>query len=62
MRKILASDGLSLRDGFTARNEPAMPPRRDEPQRTGFRLPVLRAVMGGRGDAVPDLAKTDLIR
>ena len=39
-----------------------MPPKIDGQQMKGFSLYVLRAVMDGRGDAVLDLAKTNLIR
>ena len=45
-----------------ARNELSMPPKIDGQQVKGFSLYVLRAVMSGRGDAVLDLAKTNLIR
>jgi pyruvate dehydrogenase (quinone) len=62
MREFLAFDGPSLLDVRTARNELSMPPKIDGQQMKGFSLYVLRAVMDGRGDAVLDLAKTNLIR
>lgn len=62
MREFLAFDGPSLLDVRTARNELSMPPKIDGQQVKGFSLYVLRAVMDGRGDAVLDLAKTNLIR
>ncbi|MCJ2138327.1 ubiquinone-dependent pyruvate dehydrogenase [Methylobacterium sp. J-026] len=60
--EFLAFDGPALLDVRTARNELAMPPKIDGQQVKGFSLYVLRAVMDGRGDAVLDLAKTNLIR
>ena len=62
VREFLAFDGPSLLDVCTARNELSMPPKIDGQQVKGFSLYVLRAVMDGRGDAVLDLAKTNLIR
>jgi pyruvate dehydrogenase (quinone) len=62
MRAFLDFDGPSLLDVRTARNELSMPPKIDGQQVKGFSLYVLRAVMDGRGDAVLDLAKTNLIR
>ncbi|MCJ2053522.1 ubiquinone-dependent pyruvate dehydrogenase [Methylobacterium sp. J-070] len=62
VREFLAFDGPSLLDVRTARNELSMPPKIDGQQVKGFSLYVLRAVMDGRGDAVLDLAKTNLIR
>lgn len=62
VREFLDFDGPSLLDVRTARNELSMPPRIDGHQMKGFSLYVLRAVMDGRGDAVLDLAKTNLIR
>jgi pyruvate dehydrogenase (quinone) len=62
IREFLAFDGPALLDVRTARNELSMPPKIDGQQMKGFSLYVLRAVMDGRGDAVLDLAKTNLIR
>ncbi len=62
VREFLDFDGPALLDVRTARNELAMPPKIDGQQVKGFSLYVLRAVMDGRGDAVLDLAKTNLIR
>jgi pyruvate dehydrogenase (quinone) len=62
IREVLAFDGPALLDVRTARNELSMPPKIDGQQMKGFSLYVLRAVMDGRGDAVLDLAKTNLIR
>ena len=39
-----------------------MPPKIEAEQVKGFSLYVLRAVMNGKGDAVLDLARTNLIR
>jgi pyruvate dehydrogenase (quinone) len=62
IREFLEFDGPALLDVRTARNELSMPPKIDGQQMKGFSLYVLRAVMDGRGDAVLDLAKTNLIR
>ncbi|GJD91207.1 MULTISPECIES: ubiquinone-dependent pyruvate dehydrogenase [Methylobacterium] len=60
--EFLAFDGPSLLDVTVARNELSIPPKIDGQQVKGFSLYMLRAVMSGRGDAVLDLAKTNLIR
>lgn len=60
--EFLAFDGPSLLDVRVARNELSIPPKIDGQQVKGFSLYMLRAVMSGRGDAVLDLAKTNLIR
>ena len=39
-----------------------MPPQIEAWQVKGLNLSVLRTVMNGRGDAVPDLARSNLIR
>ncbi|MCJ2074892.1 ubiquinone-dependent pyruvate dehydrogenase [Methylobacterium sp. E-041] len=62
IREFLAFDGPSLLDVAVARNELSIPPKIDGQQVKGFSLYMLRAVMSGRGDAVLDLAKTNLIR
>ena len=62
IREFLAFDGPSLLDVVVARNELSIPPKIDGQQVKGFSLYMLRAVMSGRGDAVLDLAKTNLIR
>ncbi|MCJ2112678.1 ubiquinone-dependent pyruvate dehydrogenase [Methylobacterium sp. E-025] len=62
IREFLAFDGPSLLDVAVARNELSIPPKIDGQQVKGFSLYMLRAVMSGRGDAVLDLAKTNLLR
>ena len=61
-REILAHDGPALLDVVTNRNELSMPPKLQAEQVKGFSLYVLRAVMNGKGDAVLDLARSNLIR
>ena len=62
IRDVLAHPGPALLDVVTNRQELAMPPKLQAEQVKGFSLYALRAVMSGRGDAVLDLAKTNLIR
>jgi len=61
IRDILAHDGPAVLDVVTATQELSMPPTITAEQVKGFSLWVLRAVMSGRGDAVLDLAKTNLL-
>jgi pyruvate dehydrogenase (quinone) len=61
-REVFAHDGPALLDVVVNRQELSIPPKIDGQQVKGFSLYVLRAVMSGRGDAVLDLAKTNLIR
>jgi pyruvate dehydrogenase (quinone) len=58
---MLAHDGPALLDVVTATQELSMPPTINAEQVKGFSLWALRAVMSGRGDAVLDLAKTNLL-
>ncbi|MDR7036996.1 pyruvate dehydrogenase (quinone) [Methylobacterium sp. BE186] len=60
--EIFAHEGPTLLDVVVNRQELSIPPKIDGQQVKGFSLYVLRAVMSGRGDAVLDLAKTNLIR
>ncbi len=62
VREVLAHDGPALLDVVTNRQELSMPPKVEAAQLKGFSLYVLRAVMNGRGDAILDLAKSNLIR
>ncbi|KQT79005.1 ubiquinone-dependent pyruvate dehydrogenase [Methylobacterium sp. Leaf466] len=61
-RGVLAHDGPAVLDVVVNRQELSIPPKIDGQQVKGFSLYVLRAVMSGRGDAVLDLAKTNVIR
>ena len=61
-KDVLGHDGPALLDVVTARHELSMPPRIQAEQVKGFSLYVLRAVMSGKGDAVLDLARTNLVR
>ncbi len=58
---VLAHDGPAVLDVVTAKSELSMPPTIGVEQMKGFSLWVLRAIMSGRGDAVLDLAKTNLL-
>jgi pyruvate dehydrogenase (quinone) len=61
IRDVFAHDGPAVLDVVTATQELSMPPTITLEQVKGFSLWVLRAVMSGRGDAVVDLAKTNLL-
>ncbi len=61
VKDILDHPGPALLDVVTATQELSMPPTIGIEQMKGFSLWVLRAVMSGRGDAVVDLAKTNLL-
>ena len=61
VKDILDHPGPALLDVVTATQELSMPPTIGIEQIKGFSLWVLRAVMSGRGDAVVDLAKTNLL-
>ncbi|TXM99562.1 ubiquinone-dependent pyruvate dehydrogenase [Methylobacterium sp. WL64] len=58
---VLAHDGPALLDVVTATQELSMPPTIGLEEVKGFSLWLLRAVLSGRGDAVVDLAKTNLL-
>jgi pyruvate dehydrogenase (quinone) len=58
---VLAHDGPALLDVVTAPQELSMPPTISLDQVKGFGLWAIRAVMSGRGDAVVDLAKQNLL-
>jgi pyruvate dehydrogenase (quinone) len=58
---MFAHDGPALLDVVTATQELSMPPTINAEEIKGFSLWALRAVMSGRGDAVLDLAKTNLL-
>jgi pyruvate dehydrogenase (quinone) len=58
---VLAHDGPAVLDVVTATQELSMPPTIGVEQIKGFSLWLLRAVLGGRGDEVIDLAKTNLL-
>ena len=59
---MLAHDGPALLDVVTNRQELSLPPKIKAEQMKGFSLYVMRAVMNGRGDAVLDLAASNIIR
>jgi pyruvate dehydrogenase (quinone) len=58
----LAHDGPVLVDAVVNRQELAIPPKITVEMAKGFTLYTLKAVMGGRTDAVLDLARTNLWR
>jgi len=57
-----AHDGPVLIDAVVHRTELAMPPAISLEMAKGFTLYMMKAVMGGRGDELIDLAKTNLWR
>jgi pyruvate dehydrogenase (quinone) len=61
IRDVLAHDGPAILDVVTATQELSMPPTIGIEQIKGFSLWAVRAVMSGRGDAVLDLARTNLL-
>lgn len=62
IQDVLSHPGPALLDVVTNRQELAMPPKLQAEQVKGFSLYALQAVMNGRGDAILDLAKTNLLR
>jgi pyruvate dehydrogenase (quinone) len=58
----LAHDGPVLIDAVVARTELAMPPSITLEMAKGFTLYMVKAIIGGRGDEIVDLAKTNLWR
>jgi pyruvate dehydrogenase (quinone) len=58
----LAHDGPVLIDAVVNRQELAMPPAVTVEMAKGFTLFMIKAVMDGRGDALVDLARTNLWR
>jgi pyruvate dehydrogenase (quinone) len=62
VREVIAHDGPALLDVLTNRQELSMPPNLELAQVTGFSLYLMKAVMNGRGEAVIDLAQTNLFR
>ncbi len=59
---VLAHRGPALLDVVLSQQELAMPPTIEAAQVKGFGLWALHAVMNGRGDALIDLARTNLLR
>ena len=60
--QALAHDGPALVEVLVHRQELAMPPSISLEQVTGFGIFMAKAVLSGRGDALIDLAKTNLFR
>ncbi|MGE7417682.1 ubiquinone-dependent pyruvate dehydrogenase [Methylobacterium tarhaniae] len=58
---ILSHDGPAILDVVTASQELSMPPTIGLEQVKGFGLWLVRAVLSGKGDAVVDLARTNLL-
>jgi pyruvate dehydrogenase (quinone) len=59
--EMLAHNGPAVLDVVTATQELSMPPSIKAEEAKGFSLYVLRAIMSGRGDAVLDLLKENLL-
>jgi pyruvate dehydrogenase (quinone) len=62
LKRAFKSDGPALVEVLVNRQELSMPPKIDLKHALGFNLWVLKAVLNGRGDAVVDLVKTNLLR
>lgn len=62
LQKVLAHDGPALLDVRVNRQELAMPPSLQLNQIVDFNLYLVKAILNGRGDAVLDLAKTNIFR
>ena len=58
----LDHDGPALVEVVVNRQELAMPPSIEWDQMIGVSLYLIKAVLNGRGDALIDLAKTNLVR
>lgn len=61
LQQALAHDGPALVDVFVHRQELSIPPTITPSQVLGFGLYLTKSVLNGRGDAVIDLAKTNLL-
>ena len=62
LREAFSRSGPVLVDVVTAKQELVMPPKIQVEQAKGFSLYMLKAIISGRGDAVVDLARTNLLR
>ncbi|MGH7066257.1 MAG: ubiquinone-dependent pyruvate dehydrogenase [Acetobacteraceae bacterium] len=60
LEAALAHDGPALVDVLTAKQELAVPPKIALEQAKGFSLFMLKALIGGRGDEVIELVRTNL--
>ena len=61
LEQAFAHDGPALVDVFVHRQELSMPPTITPSQVLGFGLYLTKSVLNGRGDAIIDLAKTNLL-
>ena len=61
LQQAFAFDGPALVEAFVHRQELSMPPTITASQALGFSLYLTKCVLNGRGDAVIDLAKTNLL-
>ena len=61
LEKAFAHDGPALVDVLVHRQELSMPPTITASQVLGFGLYLTKSVLNGRGDAIIDLAKTNLL-
>ena len=61
LREAFAYDGPALVEVMVHRQELSMPPTIAKEQALGFSLYLTRCVLNGRGDAIIDLAKTNLL-
>ena len=60
--QAFADDGPTLVEVAVHRRELAMPPTISLEQMTGLGIVMIKAVLGGRGDEIVDLATTNLWR
>jgi pyruvate dehydrogenase (quinone) len=61
LEAAFAHDGPALVDVLVHRNELSMPPTITASQALGFGLYLTKCILSGRGDAIIDLAKTNLL-
>jgi pyruvate dehydrogenase (quinone) len=61
LERAFAHDGPALVDVLVHRQQLSMPPTISAKQAFGFGLYLLKCVLNGRGDAIVDLAKTNLM-
>ena len=62
MAEAFAHDGPVLVDAVVERMELAMPPKVTAEMARGFSLYMVKAILGGRGDEILELAKANLFR
>ena len=61
-KQAFEHDGPALVEMIVNRQELSLPPKIELEQVGGFALYMARAVLGGRGDEIIELAKTNIFR